>query len=270
MISRWPTITFSTSLRSALKPATNSWTRASWVIDPSPLRVRGQDPESPDVCSAPILSSEARARAKRRGSRSPNPPSEPSKVAQTQEKRSPLRDRGQTPVDFEVTFDLLFRRIERGNPGPPRRAQSGAQGRIAEEALGGGLQPDVVAEEQAGDVVLDQRAVALDVGGDDRSPRDQRFQNGVGHAPFGDRTVQYDVDLGEQRAHLGMRHGTHMTCPRLTGERPEQSLAFACVKNRSCIKQPQLRSACHQPAQGSERQQRALDRTDTPGEKKEG
>src|SRR5688500_15079301 len=39
MISRWPTITFSTSARSAWKALTNSCTRASWVIC-SPLTLR--------------------------------------------------------------------------------------------------------------------------------------------------------------------------------------------------------------------------------------
>src|SRR6185503_16151565 len=143
MISRWPTMTFSTSPRSAWNDAMNCSTRGSCVMR-SPLgRGDGAGPHyyGPGA-SGPVAPAKCKPSAKASMRRT---------LAWTSRGR-----RDQRAVDRQIAFDFARRREFRGHARASRRAKPRAQRRIEDQALGQGVELGLVAEQQAGHVVLDQ------------------------------------------------------------------------------------------------------------------
>src|SRR5919108_6592634 len=116
---------------------------------------------------------------------------------------SSRRDRDQLSIDVEIAVNLPRRRIPALDELASCGTQAGAEGWIGRELLRARLELSLIAEAEAGDAVLDQRSVALDVRREHRATPRQRLEHGVGHPTLGDRTVQHDVADCEQRAHLG-------------------------------------------------------------------
>src|SRR2546429_1238988 len=87
------------------------------------------------------------------------------------------RDGREAAVDLEVPVDLPRRRVAALDQLAPRRAEPRAKNRIEDEARGLALELVLVPEEEAGDALLDQGAVALDVGGEHGATERERLED---------------------------------------------------------------------------------------------
>src|SRR5712664_3522752 len=83
--------------------------------------------------------------------------------------------RGQPVEKPYIAVDLGLR-TENESTCPSRRAESRAELTILEEPLGLGGQLRGVREEEAGDTVFDERAVAFDVRGEHRASESERLE----------------------------------------------------------------------------------------------
>src|SRR5439155_1448478 len=75
------------------------------------------------------------------------------------------------------------------------------------------------AEQESGHAVIDERAVSLDVRGEDGPAEGERLEHGVGHAALGDGAVEDDVGVGDQGAHLMVGPGPEVASPYARSKR---------------------------------------------------
>src|SRR5258706_9366757 len=167
MISRWPTMTFSTSARSAWKEAMNCSTRGSCVMR-SPFGRGGRRRRGPhymDAARAVQSPEYCKPSAKR--------------CARVRSRRA---DRCDGAVHGEIALDFALRRKLRGHVSTSARSESRAEITVERQTTGHRFEVGDIAEEQTAHVVRNERAIACNVGSQHRPAARQRFEQRVGHA----------------------------------------------------------------------------------------
>src|SRR5207253_2726639 len=99
--------------------------------------------------------------------------------------RSRLVGPSEPLVERQVVVELAFGRVEAAELVLPGVAERTAETWLVDETPRARLELLLRPEQEAGDAVLDERAVALDVGGEDGPADRHRLEHGVGHAALG-------------------------------------------------------------------------------------
>jgi len=152
-----------------------------------------------------------------------------------------MRPAGDSRVDLEIALGLA-RRSESGFHKPPARLpEAPSKGRIGGQLLDASREIGLRAEEEPGHAVLHQRAVAGNVGSEHGASEGERLEHRIGHAAFGQRTVEDDIDGLEERGHGGVRYRPQVARPWTTAERLLQALGLPRIEGRSRVPEPQPR-----------------------------
>src|SRR5438552_5471134 len=183
--------------------------------------------------------------------------------------RSRLAGRHEAVVERHVVVELALGRVEAEELRAPSLAERTAEPWLVDETPRARLELVLRPEQEPGDAVRDERAVALDVGGEDGSADRHRLEHGVGHAALGRGRVDHGIRGLEQPAHLRGGHGAEVAGPRTPGDLRQERLTLDGLQDRPRVEEPSLRPPGDEPVEGGERQARPLHAPDARGEEKE-